>query len=198
MLNRQLKRFTAICVVTTTLILTSCASGPQIRSDAAANTNFTAYKTFSFIPDLATDKAGYTTIVTQNFKAAITREMTKAGYTFSEQNPDLLVNFNSNVETRTEVRSSPSASFSYGYYGYRRGIYAGFPLYTNDVDTINYKVGTVNIDVVDAGKKQLIWEGVAEGTLKKDDLRNPRQAVDKVVELIMQKYPTYPTPAAKQ
>ncbi|HBN88589.1 MAG TPA: DUF4136 domain-containing protein, partial [Rheinheimera sp.] len=91
---------------------------------------------------------------------------------------------------RTDVRTAPSAPFQYGYYGYRRGIYAGFPLYTSDVDTIRYKYGTVNIDVVDAGKKQLIWEGISEGTLKKSDLDNPKQAISEVVGLIFQQYPT--------
>jgi len=88
------------------------------------------------------------------------------------------------------VRSMPTASFNYGYYNYRRGFYAGFPLYTNDVDTIRYKYGTVNIDVIDAEKKQLIWEGISEGTLKKSDLEKPKQAISEVVGLIFQQYPT--------
>ncbi|MGI5308400.1 DUF4136 domain-containing protein [Rheinheimera sp. WS51] len=192
MLNINPKRITALLSAVVLLSLAACSSGPQVRSDSVSNTNFTSYKTFGFIEQLATDKAGYTTIVTQNFKAAISKEMALAGYEYSEQNPDLLVNFNSNIENRTEVRSMPSASISYGYYNYRRGIYAGFPLYTTEVDTVNYKVGTVNIDIVDAAKKQLIWEGVAEGTLRKSDLNQPKKAVNKVVNLIMQQYPTYP------
>ena len=142
------------------------------------------------MPEPATDKAGYATLVTQHFKDAISAQMTALGYQYSETNADLLVNFNSNVETRTDVRSMPSATFNYGYYNYRRGFYAGFPLYTNDVDTIRYKYGTVNIDVIDAEKKQLIWEGISEGTLKKSDLEKPKQAISEVVGLIFQQYPT--------
>lgn len=190
MLNINRKRITALFSTVILLTLAACSSGPQVRSDSVRDTNFSNYKTFGFVEQLATDKAGYTTIVTQNFKAAISKEMNKAGYQYSEQNPDLLVNFNSNIQHRTEVRSTPTASFNYGYYNYRRGIYAGFPLYTTEVDTINYKVGTVNIDVIDAKQKQLIWEGIAEGTLKKSDLQRPQQAINKVVNLIMQQYPT--------
>jgi hypothetical protein len=192
MLNINRKRITALFSAVVLMSLAACSSGPQVRSDSVSNTNFRGYQTYGFVEQLATDKAGYTTIVTQNFKAAISNEMNRAGYQYSEQNPDLLVNFNSNIENRTEVRSTPSASFGYGYYNYRRGIYAGFPLYTTEVDTVNYKVGTVNIDIIDAQQKQLIWEGVAEGTLKKADLRRPQQAINKVVHLIMQQYPTYP------
>ena len=195
MLSKNVKRFVIACTTVATLIISGCASGPKVRSDAAADVNFSAYKTFAFIAEPATDKAGYSTLVTQHFKDAITKEMAAAGYSYSESNPDLLVNFNSNVESRSEVRSTPTATFNYGYYNYRRGFYAGFPIYTNDVDTVHYKYGTVNIDVVDAAKKQLIWEGVSEGTLKKSDLEQPKQAISQVVSLIFQKYPTYPAPA---
>ena len=190
MLRKNIKQILMVCTAAAALLLAGCATGPKVRSDAAANTNFSAYKTFSFMAEPATDKAGYATLVTQHFKDAISAEMTALGYQYSENNADLLINFNSNVETRTDVRTTPNATFQYGYYGYRRGIYAGFPLYTSDVDTIRYKYGTVNIDVVDAGKKQLIWEGISEGTLKKSDLDNPKQAISEVVGLIFQQYPT--------
>lgn len=190
MLRKNMKQIMLACAAVAALVISGCASGPKVRSDAAANTNFSGYKTFAFMPEPATDKAGYATLVTQHFKDAISTEMTALGYQYSDSNADLLVNFNSNVETRTDVRSMPSASINYGYYNYRRGIYAGFPLFGNDVDTIRYKYGTVNIDVVDAAKKQLIWEGISEGTLKRSDLENPKQAIAEVVGLIFQQYPT--------
>src|SRR5690606_31027729 len=105
MLSQTLKRLIVASTLVTSLVLAGCATGPKVRSDAAANTNFSSYKTFGFMPEPATDKAGYTTLVTQHFKDAITSEMTALGYQFSETNADLLVNFNSNVESRTDVRS---------------------------------------------------------------------------------------------
>ncbi|MBV2130109.1 DUF4136 domain-containing protein [Rheinheimera sp. SM2107] len=172
------------------LALTACSSGPTVRSDQAADVNFSQYKTFSFVSDLATDRAGYTTLVTQHFKDAITAELTARGYRFVESDPQLLVNFNSNVANRSDTRSIPTTSYHYGYYHYRRGIvYAGFPVYSNDVSTVHYKVGTVNIDLVDAKKRQLIWEGIAEGTLKQKDLEQPREAAARTVALIFEEFP---------
>ncbi|MEH8019978.1 DUF4136 domain-containing protein [Rheinheimera metallidurans] len=193
MLRKNIKYLLIACTVATSLLLASCASGPSVRTDTAANTNFSGYKTFSFMAEPATDSAGYTSLITQHFKDAINNEMTALGYKYSETNADLIINFNSNVENRTEVRSTPSASINYGYYNYRRGIYAGFPIFANDVDTIHYKHGTVNIDVIDSVKKQLVWEGISEGTLKNSDLKQPKQAIAKVVGLIFQQYPTQPT-----
>jgi len=172
------------------LALTACSSGPNIRSDQAPNVNLGQYQTFSFVSDLATDRAGYTTLVTQHFKDAITAELTARGYRLVESDPQLLVNFNSNVATRSDTRSVPTTSYHYGYYHYRRGIvYAGFPVYSNDVTTVHYKVGTVNIDVIDADKRQLVWEGIAEGTLKQKDLEQPREAAARTVGLIFEQFP---------
>jgi hypothetical protein len=193
MLSSNFKSMAIVITAVATLIISGCATGPKIRTDAATDVNFAGYKTCAFMPEPATDKAGYTTLITQHFKDAISAEMGALGYQYSDSNADLLVNFNSNIETRTDVRSTPTASVHYNYYHYRRGIYAGLPLYSNDVDTIRYKYGTVNIDVVDAAKKQLIWEGISEGTLKKSDLEDPKQAIAEVVALIFQQYPSRKT-----
>ena len=76
---------------------------------------------------------------------------------------DLLVNFNANARENVDVRSTPSPT--YGYYGYRGGMYGGYGYGGSDVETVRYKVGTANVDVVDARKKQLVWEGLVEGKL---------------------------------
>ena len=91
--------------------------------------------------------------------------MQRRGFVYDETDPDLLVNFFSNVREVTDVRRSPQASFGYGYYGYRYGLYGAWPYYDDYVDTVRYKVGTANIDIVDGERMQLIWEGVAEGRI---------------------------------
>lgn len=177
-------------IVSSILWLSACATGPNVRSDQAPEANLSAYRTFGFMADLATDRAGYTSLVTQHMKAAISAEMTARGYIFSEQQPDLLINFNSNVQQRTDVRSTPTAAVPYyGYYHYRRGYYSPFPYYQTEVETVHYKVGTVNIDLVDASKKQLVWEGIAEGVLRQQDLQQPREATARVVNQIFTQFP---------
>src|SRR5690606_902873 len=109
---------------------------------------------------------------------------------YSENNPDLLVNFFSNTESRTDVRSRPTVSTGFGYYGYRSSLYFGLPLFQSRTDTRHYKVGTLNIDVVDAEREQLIWEGMMEGRLSKDDMENPRAAIAEAIQQIFSHYPT--------
>ena len=103
--------------------------------------------------------------------------------------PALLVNFYANVHERTEIRSVPGSPPASGYYGYRYGLYDPWPLYENGVRTVTYPVGTTNVDVVDAKKKQLVWEGIAEGQIADKDMDAPREAIFSAVSQVFSRYP---------
>jgi hypothetical protein len=171
------------------LMLVGCAttSGPDVTVDYDRSANLASYRTYGFPEQVGTDRAGYSTLVTRYFKDAVSREMQKRGYEYDETDPDLLVNFYSNVREVTDVRRTPGAYMGYGYYSYRYAQYGTWPLY-DDVQTVRYKVGTANIDIVDGERMQLIWEGVAEGRITKDDMQNPRVTIDAVVAELFQRF----------
>jgi len=174
-------------------LMTACATtGPRVRTDYDRAVNFSSYHTYDFAPELGTDRAGYSTLITSHFRRAVSREMEARGYRLSTDKPDLLVNFFASTRERTDVQSTPGFAWGAGYYGYRRGLYTTWPLYRQDVETVHYKVGTASIDVVDAVHKQLIWEGTAEGRLTQKMLDDPGPAVDKAVSEIFAKYPVSP------
>lgn len=182
----------ALTIMFAIAALAACATPkPSIRANLDASANMSAYRTYGFLANPGTNRNGYSTPLTSYFKEAVRREMNARGYRYEESDPDLLVNFNANAREQVDVRSTPRASVGMGYYGYRSGIYGTFPLYPygNDVDTVRYKVGTANVDVVDARKKQLIWEGIAEGKLTKEIMNDPRAAVNAVVTQIFEKFP---------
>ncbi|HEY6641900.1 DUF4136 domain-containing protein [Povalibacter sp.] len=178
--------------------LAACASGPTIRADADPTVNLSSYKTFGFYEKVSTDRSAYTTLISTRLKEATRTELTKRGYTFTETNPQLLANFNLNIENRQDVQSTPSAGVGVGmggYYGYRSGMYGVWGGYPQDVETVHYQVGTLAIDLVDAAKKQLVWQGTAEGRINKKAIENPGPAIDSVVGEIFAKYPV-PAPGA--
>jgi hypothetical protein len=182
--------YSALACAAFSVGLAACASTgarPDIRVNTSPEANFSAYSTFGFPEQTGTDRGGYSTLVTDYFKAAVRDQMEARGYHYVEGRPDLLVNFYANVRERTEVRSDPSPAF--GYYGYRYGLYAAWPMYAPDVETVTYPVGTANIDVVDARKKQLIWEGVAEGRITDDAMDRPREAIASVVTQLFARFP---------
>lgn len=170
------------------VLLSGCATNrPDIRTDVAPDADFSSYSTFGFPEQTGTDRGGYSTLVTDYFKAAVRDQMEMRGYRYVDENPELLVNFYANVRERTQIRSRPAAA--YGYYGYRYGLYGAWPLYADDVETVTYPVGTANIDVVDAQEKQLIWEGVAQGRIAESDMNNPREAISDVVTQLFARFP---------
>jgi hypothetical protein len=193
-------RLALAAVVLGTLALGACASKPTLRTDYDRSADFGAYRTYSYVDPVGTDKAGYRSIITQHFKSAVDAEMSARGYRKVDADPDLLVNFHANAEEKVDVQSTPTPTMGMGigyggYYGYRGGMYASWPMYTNDVSTTRYTVGTANVDVVDARRKQLVWEGVAEGRLSKEVMKNPEPAIRSVVNQLFQSYPGRVTPA---
>ncbi len=173
------------------IVLAGCSSGPTIRANTAPGANLQGYKTYTFAHPLGTDRNGVETPLSGYFKEATRREMDARGYQFVESgDADLLVNFGANARNETDVRSTNvSMGVGYGgYYGYRGGMY-GASWSSPEVETVHYKVGTANIDVVDSRKKQLVWEGLAEGKLTDKVMKDPRGAVNLVVTEIFKQFP---------
>ena len=173
------------------MLVAGCATNraPPTRIDYDRKADFSVYRTYGFPKETGTDRGGYSTLVTSYFKSSVSTAMEARGYKYSEEHPDLLVNFYMNTRERTEVR--PNMSLGYGYYGYRYGLYNAWPLYDED-RTVTYKVGTINVDIVDAEKKQLIWEGVSEGRVSDEAMANPKVTVNAVVTELMRQYPGRP------
>jgi hypothetical protein len=194
MLHQTFVRFaiTVGCCV----LVAACSSGPTIRADGDPSVDFTQYKTFGFFDQLSTDKSKYATMLTGRLKDATRAELGKRGIQEAPQ-PQLLVNFSTNVENRTEVQST-GTSASYGFYGYRAGMYGAWGGYPQDVYTTHYQQGTLAIDLVDSQKKQLVWQGVAQARLTQKMLDNPGAAIGSVVTDIFEKYPVKAPEAASK
>lgn len=187
-MNTVLRHASRLTILAGCAALAACASGPEIRSDTNPSADFSAYRTFAFFSPIGTDQGGYETVLTARLKQASRRNLEAKGYVFSESDPDLLVNFYANIEDKQEIRAySTGPTVGVGYYGYRRGYYGGWG--TTEVQTVNYKEGTLTIDVVDARRKQLVWHSTAEGRVSKEARQNPGPAIDAIVDQMMAPLP---------
>jgi len=175
------------------VLIAGCATTqqPKARIDYDKKADFSVYRTYGFPKETGTDRGGYSTLVTSYFKDSVSTAMEARGYKYDAVHPDLLVNFYMNTADRTESRNDPQVGFGYGYYGYRRGLYSPWPLYEPD-QIYTYKVGTINVDIVDAEKKQLVWEGISEGRVTDEAMANPKVTVNAVVTDLMRQYPGRP------
>ena len=170
------------------VLLAGCATGPRITTEADPRADFSSYRTWSFYTPLAIESEGYETQTSALAKAAVRAEMERRGYTYSEANPDLWVNINAYMERRTDVTSYPTVDYGY-YYSYRHRAYFSVPYWNERTQVYRYTEGTMNVDLVDARQKRLVWEGIAVGRVA--NLR-PDQRPQRINSTIAEIFANYP------
>lgn len=106
-------------------------------------------------------------MLTAQIKRAIQPQLEARGYRYDQKNPDLLINFNAKVESKVVVTQTPIPP----YYDYRGMLYSRWGSYGYETTVDQCKEGTLNIDIIDAARKQLIWEGVAIGRVTPKSLK---------------------------
>ncbi len=187
-MSRILKITAALAV---TAMMTGCASG-KLRSDYDQSVDFSKYSTYNFYAGAGPEADNYQSLFSQYMVRAIDLEMQKRGYTKTDNNPDLLVNFNANLQERTKVTTTPAPTYGMGgYYGYRRGFYdpwGGYG-YATETHVSQYTEGTFNIDLVDPKSRKLVWEAVGVGRVSQSTLENLEERVMEGVPRFFELYP---------
>lgn len=176
-------------------VLTACSFGPTVRVDVDPTANFAAYRTFSFMDPLGTSKAGYTSLLSERLKRATQFQMESRGYVMDTLNPDLLINFQAHISQHSEYVPPPPMPWGYGYGymgGYPSGYYGywgGYPMGMGPPSVIQYTEGVLKIDLVDARRRQLVWEGVSSSIMNDMQSASSEQGVQGVVSAIFARYP---------
>jgi hypothetical protein len=175
MKNLLLLSFILICFA-------SCSS-IKVSSDFDKTAGFTSYKTYAFTPEalaLPLDDINRNRLL-----AAVEKELAAKGFTKSDK-PDVLIDLN----IKTQTQQTATATNTGGYYGrgYRYGYGGGFSTTTINYDT--YTDGTLFIDMIDASKKQLVWQGRGTKTIDQDASQQRREEnINYAVKQIFVKYP---------
>ena len=68
-------------------------------------------------------------------------------------------------------------------------LYSPWGTYGYETLVDQYKEGTLNIDIVDAARKQLVWEGVAIGRVTQKAIKEREARINAAVKDIFEKYP---------
>ena len=170
-------------------LLAACATGPRISTDSDPSVDFSAYRTFAFYSPLAIEREGYASLVSGRMKAAARAEMEARGYRYSEDDPDLWLNINAYMQRRTDVSTVPEVDYAY-YYSYRYRGYVAMPYWRDRTTVHRYTEGTMNVDLVDAGRNALVWEGIATGrAARNQDAASRDAAIDSTIAAIFAQYP---------
>jgi Domain of unknown function (DUF4136) len=175
-MNTPARSRCALAALALVALAAGCTTRPDVRHDHDPAADFKAYKTFAFA-----DSAGsnaYTSLLDARLRQATRLEMEQLDYVFSERNPDLRVHLLVQVAERQELRAAPGGRGLYGYRGWSGGI-----------DTVDYRQGTLRIDLVDVRRHALVWKGVAEGRLPSEAVKSPGTAIDAVVHEVFAGFP---------
>ena len=135
-------------------ILASCSS-VRVNSDYDKNASFDSYKTYAYQKN-GIDKVEISDLDKKRILRSIDEAMAAKGFTKSE-NPDVLINFFTKEREQVDV-TQYSAGWGYGWgWGWNPWIWGG------RTSVNQYTEGTLTIDVTDAKKKELIWQGQGSG-----------------------------------
>jgi len=178
------------CSLMGLLLVTGCASGPTIRSNSDASVDFSSFRTFGFFEPLATDREGFQSLISQQLVTSAERELVARGLQRTDTNPDLLINFSANLDQRLRVRQSPATPTG-GMNRHRGGFYNTWPTY-QQTEIRQYTQGTLGIDVVDAARRQLVWEGFAMSRVTQRTTENIGPVLDEAVIEIFRDFPLPP------
>ena len=189
-LQRACQRLWLACALLSLLVAAGCASGPTLRSTVDASVDFSGFRTFGFMQPLATDRAGYQSLISQQLVISAERELTARGLQRADTNPDLLVNFSADLDQRLRVTQTPAMP-SRSFNSHRRGFYSTWPMY-QQTEIRQYTKGTLGIDVVDAARRQLVWEGFALGRVTQRTTDNLGPVLDAAVVDIFRNFPRQP------
>ena len=184
-MNRLLPRFLVLFLIA---LLAGCVSTPHVTSDMDPQADFARYRTFAFYSPLAVESRGYATPASGIMRAAARREMEARGYVYDAASPDLLVNINAYLSERQDVYSVPEMQYGM-YYSYRANAYFAVPYWTERASVRRYTEGTLNIDLVDAAGKRLVWEGVAVGRVARLQPAERQARIQQTIAEIFARYP---------
>ena len=170
------------------LVLTGCASGPDIRTDYDRAADFGKYRTYGFLAQAGTDEGDFKSLSTQMLQNAASRQMEARGYARSD-NPDLVINFKGQLEEKTDIESTPAPYYGpgWGYGGWGGAYWGGWG--GTEVRTRRYNVGTLVMDVVDREKRQVVYQGGIEGVVTREMMQNREATITAAVGHLFSKYP---------
>ena len=171
------------------LALAACTTY-RVYTDYDPAAQFAGYRTYSWrtTPDQVSP------LMARRIVEAVNMQLRAKGWTEVASGGDVAIA--ANVATRQEYYvddfyGGPSWGgwgWGWGGWGGWGGAYGGF----SSAYVHSYTVGTLAVDMFDAGTRQAIWRGTAEGALKK----NPTKATADIQTAVAEMFATFPPGSA--
>jgi hypothetical protein len=166
------------------VVVVSACSSLKVTYDYDKQADFAKYKTYAYSED--SQKLPVGDLNRNRIMSAVDAEMAAKGFSKSDS-PDVLIDMHIRAEQKTEAIANTTGP---GYYGgpWRYGYGGGFS--TTTINYNDYIEGTLFINMVDAAKQQIVWQGRATKTLDENATAEKRDKnINYAVKQIFSKYP---------
>lgn len=154
------------------------AVAQQVYVDYNHSTDFSQYKTYAWGQGANANQIA-NSFLAQAAQAQVNAQLQAKGMTLvtEAQNPGMVVIMSGGLKQETSYTAMAMGG------GWRFG--GGMGTVTPQTNL----VGTLVVDLFDAGKKQLVWRGVASNTLDESNSSKNNKTVVKAVQKMFKQYP---------
>ncbi|MGI9531671.1 DUF4136 domain-containing protein, partial [Lutimonas sp.] len=183
----------SVAVITVIMLLLSTnLTAQKVTGDYDKSTDFSKYKTYQFVGWQKDSEKVMNEFDKKRLREAILAEMTARQFTLVESGADMGVSLYIVVDKKT---STTAYTDFYGGAGYGRGRRAaggwGYGSASTTYSDSDYLEGTLVLDFLDESSKDLIWQGVATGTINQNPDKREK-SIPKSVKKLMKKFPVDP------
>ncbi|MHA7058655.1 DUF4136 domain-containing protein [Aquimarina sp. M1] len=171
-------KFFSLLSLVLIITLSSCST-VRVASDYDRQTNFSSYKSYAFYKP-GIDKAEISDLDKKRILRAIEADMAAKGF-IKSQTPDILVSIFTKTKENVNIYQN---NFGLGYgWGWNPWFW------NNGFNTVSRTTeGTLYIDLIDASKNELIWQGMGTAALTKR-VDKKQEKMNQIVSAILEKYP---------
>ncbi|MFD0932939.1 DUF4136 domain-containing protein [Psychroflexus salinarum] len=172
-----MKSLKIIIALLSIISFTSCSS-IKVATDYDREIDFTTYESFAFYKP-GIDAAEISDLDKKRILRAIERELVSKGMV-KTTDPDLLISIFTETTENVNIYQN---NFGYGW-GWNPYFWGpgGYNSVSSNIE------GTLYIDLIDAEKNELVWQGLGSGILSLD-MDEKEKKINEIVNKIMEKYP---------
>jgi uncharacterized protein DUF4136 len=155
----------------------------SVTQDYQPGTDFTKYKTFRLKAGTPADSPATQTQI----EKAITSQLTSKGLTAGSENAELVI--------YTHVKIGVAKALDVSSFGYGGKSVPGGDNGTTSVNVVDVPTGTLMVDMVDSASQQMVWRGIAQGTIHPGSpTEKSEKRINDAVAKLLKNFP----PAAKK
>ena len=164
------------------------ANGQKVTVDLDENADFSNYSSYQFLGWQDDSDKILNEFDKKRMRDAFQSELDARQLAKSDSDGDIAISLYIVVDQKTSTTAYTNYHGTTGY-GYRRGGRGwGNGYSTTTYSESDYLQGTLVMDVFDAESKELIWQGVATGTVQEKPEKREK-SIPKAIKKLMKKFP---------